>query len=48
MTATEAQIAALFAILRKAADDSGYGSFITDEKIQALAEQGAAAVVSAK
>lgn len=44
---TTAQVEALYDVLRKAADDSGYGGFIGDEQVQAMALAGAQAVVNA-
>lgn len=45
---TQAQIDALFAILRADADKSGYGFAISDDVLKAMALAGASAVVNAK
>lgn len=44
---TTEQVEALYTTLRKAADDSGYGGFIDDNQVQAMALSGAQAVVNA-
>jgi hypothetical protein len=45
---TDEQVKALFTILRKDADASGFGSMVPDEKLQTTAREGAVAVVNAK
>ena len=45
---TQAQIDALYAILRADADKSGYGWAISDDVLKAMAQAGALAVVNAK
>ena len=45
--ATVAQIAALFKVLRADADASGYGFAISNTKLQAMAQEGATAVMAA-
>jgi hypothetical protein len=44
---TQPQIDALFRVLRKDADASGYGWAIADDKLRQMASEGAAAVMSA-
>lgn len=44
---TQPQINALFTVLRKDADASGYGWAIADDKLRAMAADGATAVVNA-
>lgn len=46
MIATTAQIVAAFNVLRKDADASGYGQFITNDKLQVMAVEIANAVVA--
>jgi hypothetical protein len=45
---TQAQIDALFAILRADADKSGYGWAISDDQLKPMALEGARAVINAK
>jgi hypothetical protein len=45
---SEDQVQALFKILRKDADASGFGSMVPDEKLQTTAREGAVAVVNTK
>jgi hypothetical protein len=45
---SDEQVQALFKILRKDADASGFGSMVPDEKLQTTAREGAVAVVNAK
>jgi len=46
-TPTQPQIDALFKVLRKDADASGYGWAIANEKLQEMATDGARAVINA-
>jgi hypothetical protein len=45
---TQAQIGALFQVLRGDADKSGYGWAISDDVLKSMAAEGAKAVVNAK
>ncbi len=47
MKPTQAQIDALFTVLRNDADASGYGWAIADDKLRQMALAGATAVVNA-
>ena len=47
MKTTPSQIQALYKVLRKDADASGYGWAISDDRLLAMATEGAGAVVNA-
>lgn len=47
MSATKQQIQAAFAVLRKGIDATGWGSWVSDDKLMPIATQAANAVVAA-
>jgi hypothetical protein len=44
---TQAQLDAGFAVMRQKANESGYGHFVSDDKLRALAGDVAAAILNA-